>query len=139
MKIENFVRLSNAGNVKATFDVICEGGITIRHFVLVQQRFQRPWMAVPQSEYYKDGRLQYRPLVQLPKEVAARLKESALKLLAERQAVTVEEQRAKDQGWLDELIGPDAAAWVEQVAPRAFPIVPNRYVEDEDNNSCDIQ
>lgn len=66
------------GNLKAFVDVKINE-ILIKDFRIIQQKDQKAWVSVPQGSWRdSSGGLSYKNLIELPKELKARVEEAVL-------------------------------------------------------------
>jgi DNA-binding cell septation regulator SpoVG len=71
-------RVENAGNVRAYLSLRV-GGVTIHGAKIVQQRNQKPWLAMPDRQWTAaDGKVRYTAVVELTPSLKQRVNDAVL-------------------------------------------------------------
>lgn len=76
----NKVTPMTKGNLRAFVEVQV-GEIIIRDCRVVQQPGQNPWVSMPARSYEKDGKTQWISLVEMPRELKAKVEQVVLEAL----------------------------------------------------------
>jgi DNA-binding cell septation regulator SpoVG len=71
--------MEGKGNLKAFADITIGGSLAIHGCRIVQQQGQQAWVSMPQSEYMKNGKKNYYPIVKvLDKQLQADIERAIL-------------------------------------------------------------